>query len=283
MKIFLTVIRYMLTIVLTISILIISFIAIASSTILKKQYMLSKLEETNYYNSIYEEIKSNFEKYIDQSGLDEVVLNDIVTEEKARNDINLIIENIYDGTNKKIDVTEIKTNLTNNIEKSVENPKLLVTQKQSIDTFVDIICKEYISTMTHTQYEQNIHNYYTKILEYIHLGKQILLVSIIASVILMLVLSYKRFYKGITYIGVSFISSGIFNIILNIFINTRIKIDTITILNKSLSNTLHVILNDLVNKIMVYGGITLAVGIIIIILGNLLDSIKYKDNKHKRN
>ena len=69
MKVFLTIIRYILIVILAVSILGISFISIASSTILDKNYALSKLEETNYYSGIYEEIKNNFEKYIYQSGL----------------------------------------------------------------------------------------------------------------------------------------------------------------------------------------------------------------------
>ena len=71
---------------------------IAFSTILDKEYIIKKLEETNFYSETYKLVESSFENYIDQSGLEEVVLKNICTEDKVKRDINIILSNIYNGT-----------------------------------------------------------------------------------------------------------------------------------------------------------------------------------------
>ena len=100
-------IRYVLSALLTISLIILVLVSLISSTILNEKYVLNKLEETNYYSNIYETVKSNFENYIYQSGLDENVLNDIVSQEKVKEDTKSIISHIYNGLEEKIDAEKI--------------------------------------------------------------------------------------------------------------------------------------------------------------------------------
>ena len=276
MKVLNAIIRYFLVIILTVSIILIAFVNIASSTILNKEYVLSKLDETDYYKGIYQEVQSNFENYVGQSGLDEDIMNGILSEEKVKSDVDLIISNIYDGTNKTIDVNELKTNLNNKIEESIGNQRLSSVQRNSIDTFVNTICDEYTKTMTHTKYEQDINNAYVKVLKYVQMAKQALLIAIIVVVILILAISIKHIYKGITSLGIALTSSGAFLITTIIFIKSQIKINTITILNDTISNSLRTIINSIVGNITSCGCILLVVGIILIILGNLLNNKKYK-------
>lgn len=281
MKIIGTIIRYILVIVLTIALMLISFISISSSTILNKEYILAKLDETEYYKGIYQEVQSNFENYVGQSGLDEDIMNGILTEEKVKEDVNLIINNIYDGTNQTIDVTELRTNLNNKIEESIDNPRVLATQKNSIDTFVNTICDEYTKTMTHTKYEQDINNMYVKVLKYLEMAKKALIITIAISVLLICVICCKQIFKGIASLGIAGASSGIFYIIANIYINSQININTITILNDTVSNSLRTVINDIVGRVASCGYISLAVGIVLIILGNLFNAKKGHANKEK--
>ena len=62
MKIAKNVLRYIIAIILSVSIIALILIKIASSTVLNKNYILQKLESTSYYSKIYEEAKENFEK-----------------------------------------------------------------------------------------------------------------------------------------------------------------------------------------------------------------------------
>ena len=81
-----TIVRYIISIILTIVLTAWIIINIASSTILDEQYVLDKFEETDYYSKIYTMAESNFENYIHQSGLDEEVLQGLITEEQLEND-----------------------------------------------------------------------------------------------------------------------------------------------------------------------------------------------------
>ena len=62
--------QYIIATILALAILALVIINIFSSSVLSKEYILSKLQSQNYYDKIYEETESNFENYIHQSGLD---------------------------------------------------------------------------------------------------------------------------------------------------------------------------------------------------------------------
>ena len=155
MKILKTIIKYILTIIFTVLLILYILINLASSTVLNENYVLSKLEQTDYYNKIYEYVKSNYENYVYQSGLEENVLNNIITKEKVEKDTKIIIGNIYDVLDEKIQTQEIKDNLNKNIKNEMGDIVLNTTQKKSIDTFVEKICDEYTSTISHFNYEKD--------------------------------------------------------------------------------------------------------------------------------
>ena len=107
-----TFINYILSIILALTIILFYFINLASSTILSEQYILSKLDEHDYYNKIHEQIKSNFENYIHQSGLEEDVLDNIITKEKVKKDTHIILGSIYDGLNQEVLLTIYVMNIS---------------------------------------------------------------------------------------------------------------------------------------------------------------------------
>lgn len=283
MKLVKTIIKYMITIIIAISMILFLIINLASSTILNKNYILSKLEETNYYNKIYEEVKSNFENYIHQSGLEESVLEDIISKEKVKKDTELIISNLYDGLEEKIDTQEIKDNLNKNIEETLGNAKLVVTQRNAIDALIEKICDEYTTTISHYEYEKQINDVYLKVMKYLEMAKKIILVIIAISIILLVFLNRRRIYKAFSLLGVSLATTGIFFIIVNIFINMKIKVQTILILNDAISDTLRNILTELLNSINGYGYIMLGVGLVFIIVSNLIHNmLKHGDEIYEK-
>lgn len=274
MRIAKTIIKYIVTIILAIAMIAYFFISLVSSTILSEQYILSKLDETNYYNKIYEYVKSNFENYIYQSGLEETVLEDVVSKEKIRKDTGIIISNLYDGLNQKIDTQEIRDNLNKNIKETLEDQAMTVTQQNAIDTFIDHICNEYTDTMSHFSFEQQVNQAYQKVIKYMDLSKKVLLITIGLAILLLLVLNLKRIYKFVSLVGVSLTTTGAFLTIVNLFVNIKIKIQTITILNDAVSDTLRNVLTSMLNMVMKNGYILLISGVLLIIVSNLIHNIK---------
>lgn len=283
MKVIINIIKYIAIILLTCAIIGLLIINIVSSTILSKQYVLSKLKETNYYEEIKKEIESSFENYIGQSGLDEDVIIDIVSLEKIKEDTNIIITNIYDGTNKTVDTTEIETNLKNNIETSLENRKLTITQQKAIDEYISKIASQYKQTMSHTKYENDINQTIKKVNKYIEIAKKVAIIAIAVLILLIFILNYKKLIRGISQIGIALLSSGIFYVILKTYIDLKIKVSNIVILNDAISNAVRTVINDILLKIVQNGIILICCGIVIILVGNIIINInKTKERKEQR-
>lgn len=283
MRIIKKIIKIIFSAILTISILSYILINLLSSTILKESYILSKLDQANFYQKVYEEVNSNFEKYIYQSGFDENVLNNVITEEKVKEDFKIIIDNIYNGTNQDINTETIKTNLTNNINSQL-GANISKIQQNSIDSFVDTILNEYTQTILHTQYENKINKAYTQINKYINLANKALLIIMAVLIILLILLNLKRLYRGVSYIGISMLSSGILLCIADIFIKMKVDIKNIVILNDTISKIIINVITELLANILKDGIILLVSGIVLIIIANLRRAYKkYKYEQSKYN
>ena len=283
MRIIKKIIKIIFSAILTISILLYILINLLSSTILKESYVLSKLDQANFYQKVYEEVNSNFEKYIYQSGFDENVLNNVITEEKVKEDFKIIIDNIYNGTNQDINTETIKTNLTNNINSQL-GANISKIEQNSIDSFVDTILNEYTQTILHTQYENKINKAYTQINKYINLANKALLIIMAVLIILLILLNLKRLYRGVSYIGISMLSSGILLCVADIFIKMKVDIKNIVILNDTISKIIINVITELLANILKDGIILLVSGIVLIIIANLRRAYKkYKYEQSKYN
>lgn len=283
MRIIKKIIKIIFSAILTISILLYILINLLSSTILKESYVLSKLDQANFYKKVYEEVNSNFEKYIYQSGFDENILENVITEEKVKEDFKIIIDNIYNGTSQDINTETIKTNLTNNINNQLDT-NISKIEQNSIDSFVDTILDEYTQTILHTQYESKINKAYTKINKYIDLANKALLIIMAVLIILLILLNFKRLYRGVSYIGISMLSSGILLCVANIFIKMKVDIKNIVILNDTISKIIINVITELLANILKNGIILLILGIVLIIMANLRRAYKkYKYEQSKYN
>ena len=263
MKVLTKTIKFILVTILTICLISIGIISIVSSTILDKTYITEKMEETNFYKETYELVKSNFEKYIYQSGLDEEVLENICTEEKLQKDINTIISNIYDGTDEKINTTEIETNLNANIDKlGIKNSK----NQKAIEQFVKHICDEYTETIIHTKYESQINAQYQKVISLLTKIHNVIMIILIIDAILLIIMNIKTASKIIQDLGIALFSSSIFKLSVCFIIMSKVNIEGIKILNDIFSKTLVTIITDVLTKIMSLGIGALLIAIILIII-----------------
>lgn len=277
------IIKAVLVIILTIVIIGIVVVKIASSTILDKAYIINSLQANNYYNNVYEELKSNFENYIGPSGLDENILNDICTAEDIKKDTEIIINNIYEGTEKKVNTNEITKRVKEKINKAVSEKESIITSKMqaSINKYSEVIAEEYINTISHTEYEETLNDIYIKVSIIMELAQKVLFTCLVVTVVLLVVLNIKTIYNIASNIGIALFSSGAFFIISNYRINSKIKIEHIKILNNSISNILQKIILDILGKVNQTGWIIITIGAILIIIGSIFKIIKTEENSEK--
>ena len=280
MKVLINLLKFVSITVLTICMVALGFISIASSTVLDKNYIIQKLEETDFYSETYKLVESNFENYIYQSGLDEEVLENICTEEKVKKDINIMLSNIYDGTEQKIDTTEIADNLNQNIEQSgIKNSQ----NENAIKQFVEHICDEYTNTLVHTKYETRINDMYQKVIENLNEIYRVILTIFVLDIIVILVINKKAISKDIQYFGIALFATAFFEFSIWQIINSKIDINGIKIFNEVFSKSIVTIIQEIVNQIASLALGIMVIGIIFISIYVTRVIMKASKNKDKVN
>ena len=276
MEILKNLLKFIFIAILTICMISIGMISIVFSTIFSKDYIMQKLEETNFYSGIYELVKSNFENYIYQSGLDEEVLDDICTEEKIKQDIQIMLSNIYNGTNQKIDTTEIANKLNCNIEKlGVKNRQ----NENAIQQFVTHICDEYTNTLIHTKYENKINEIYKKGTEILNKIYEFILVVFVIDIIAIIIINNKKISKDIQHIGIALLATSIFELSVWQIINLKVDIHGIKIFNDVFSKSVVVIIENTLGQVASLALGTIVIGAIFIIIYAARET--YKSLKQK--
>lgn len=271
MKIVINILKFIIMLILVVCILFFGIKNIVLSTIMDKDYVLNKLEETNFYSGTYELVESGFENYIAQSGLEEEVLNNICTEEKIKNDIGIIINNIYNGTNEEIDTTEIANNLNANIDKlDVRTSQ----NKSALDKFVQQICTEYKNTILNTKYENTINEILNKTTNLLEKLQTIVTIVTIISVICLILLNIKNISKLVGNIGTVLLSSSVTILVAINLINANINISAIKLFNNVFSSSIVTILQDILSKVNKFGIIILITSIVVILINAIINFVK---------
>ena len=276
MKVLNYILTFILTLIITVLICLIFVANLLNSTILSKNYILSKFDETDYYNKIYEYVESNFEKYLNQSGLDEEVLKNLITVEVIKTDTEKILGNIYDNAQETVNIDTIEQNLRNNIDKYLSDNNL-DAKSEDIDAFVQTIGTEYLNSISHNKYEQKIYDGYSKILEFANKVKKLSIIAIIISIILLAIVNLRKIYNFFAKIGVSMFASGLFLLFVKFYINAKIDVRNLLILNDAISYTLRNIASELLGKFTKNGVIFTIIGLVVILISSYINSILKKD------
>ena len=257
------------------------FTNLTCSKILNENYVLKELENTGYYDKIKEKVESDFENYVAQSGLDEDVMKNIISDKKIKNDTETIIKNIYTGTNTQLDTTEIEENLKKNIQESLKNTKINATGQKAIDEYINKIALQYKETMCHTKYEDTKNKTLTKVKKYAEMAKKISLGTLIVLIIIIIITNIKKIQNTLSQIGIILTSSGILYFILDIMLQSNIKIANIFIFNNAISDVIKDIFIDILTNIKNNGILLILIGIICIMIANIASINKKETKKNK--
>lgn len=265
-------------IVMTIIVLCLTYIGIkniACSTIFNKEYVIKKLDETNFYSETYKLVESNFENYIGQSGLEEDVIKNICTEDKVRKDINIILSNIYNGTKEEIDTSEIANKLNSNIdEQNVRTAK----NSEAINEFVEHICQSYKDTIISTKYDATINNQYEKIIQKLGKIETIIIIVLIISIIIVIVLNIKDLLKILLNLQTISLATAIMQFAITITINKNVNISGIKVFNEAFSMSIVTIIQDIFGKINKFGIILLIIYVIFVIIYSIVEKCTKSNN-----
>lgn len=187
-----------------------------------------------------------------------------------------MLSNIYEGTNQKIDTTDIANNLNTNIEKSgIKNSQ----NENSIKQFVAHICEEYTNTLVHTKYENKINDIYNKALETVNNIFENAIMIFAIDLIAIIIINNKKISKNIQHIGIALVATSIFELSIWQIIISKIDINGIRIFNEVFSNSVVTIIKDMIKQIVSLSLGTMFIGIIFTCVYTLVVSIKTSNNK----
>ena len=275
------VISYILSFILVLMLLSLCLLAILKSTILNEEYLISKLEEANYYERMNGEIIEQFKNYTIQSGLSDDVLENLFTEDKLKQDINNVINSIYTGEALEISTSEIRENLKENILAEVEKEgKTVDFEDEAMVEYLKAIESAYESQVSYsTSTINSIGSTFEKIISLAKTAQTILVTVIVVVAILLIAINIKVIF-GLNYIAISGMASGLFILVSRIMLEHSTDLKNIMVINQATSNVIQLIINDVLTKITIIGVILLVIGLVFSVIYNLLHK-KYHDETEK--
>lgn len=273
------IIVYIVNFFLTVSILALVCLLILSSTILNKQYMISKLNENNYYDRTNYDIQDTFRNYIMQSGLEESILDGLYDDNKLNNDINSVADAIYDDKDLDIETDTIRNTLNNRIDVALKDNHRVPdnSDKESIKEFVDTIVDVYAEGVAYSQDTVNkIGDTLAKVLSFVQKAKVVIIVAIIAIAIIIIVIN-NNIQESIRAFSSAVLSCGIIFILLKLLIGKRLHY--ILIFNNTFSDTLINISEAVVNTVLTTGIVMIIFGLVGIVIGSITMKVHTKGMK----
>ena len=245
------VISYILSFSLSIFLIALMCLFIASNTILNKDFLLKQIQENDYYNLIDINIQSEIEGYIKQSGFDKEVFEELYSKEHLKEDIDSIIISLYNGEKTSLNEKVLEDNLRNKIDLYLQTNNITLKQNEQkkVDEFVQKIVDIYVNEVSHPVYLETISKVIIKVEKIIPVVQKSIYGAVIITSILIIVMNIKQVVEGIRYIAISMLSASLFIFCVILLFKNKINIDNILILNSTFSllviNILKIIIKNL--------------------------------------
>lgn len=275
MKIIRKIISYILAIILVTLMSATIILSIVNAVVFSKPNVKKQMQKVDYYTEINNIIKESANNYIMQSGFDESIMDNVISKEKINNDIDKVINAIYEGEEVEISTDEIKTSLDKNVQQYIaqNNYKVDAQTQKDIEKFEDKIESIYANSITYSK------STIKKVVKYFKMVKRMTRVALIASLILLIIFAIITYKTNRATFGISLLATGIICIFIKCYSSINIAVNNILMVNKTFSNLMINIINQVIQYVFI-GGIILAVlGIaLIIIFERKSANEKYEEN-----
>ena len=278
MKKYKKIISYILAFLLSLCIISAIILGYISSSILNGVNVRKAMRDTNYYYNIYSIIKDSANDYVMQSGFDEKVLDNVITDVQVQSDLNRVVDGLYNNQTIEVKTDEIRKTLQGNIQKQIEEKgesNLSAETKANIKGFEDSVINAYTTNLYYSQDTIN------QLSQYVQKTRKIFNSIIIALCVVIAILVAIIFKINEPAINVGLVISGLFFIVIKTYSLVNIAINNILILNWAFSRTLVYILNNLLQKIFITGIVLVIFGICGIVLTECMKRRKVKKIKHE--
>lgn len=246
---------YILLILLCLNLLILSLLLPLKYTLFNESYMKQELIKQNYDTKVYEEIKTQMNQYLIQSGLDESVFDNIITKEKVKEDIDNNLTFLYENKECHIDTTSITNQLEANIENYLALQNIEVKDMASLNAFVKQIGSIY-------EEELNLYGSFPKLQKVMFpLTKVINVIMIINILIILVTLILIKIILKKKVGSVPFLAVGGLLFLIENYVLNHVDIAHLLIIDKNFSSFLSNFLQQYFNNLTMLSYLFLGIGI----------------------
>lgn len=262
MKIVRKIISYILSVIVVTLMSVTIILAMINNVIFSKSNVKKHMNKVDYYTEISNIIKDSANNYIMQSGFDESIMDSVIPKEKINNDIDKVIDAIYEGKEIDISTEEIRANLDKNVQQYIQqnNYKVDDQTQKDIVKFEDKIESIYENSITYSK------NAVKQVVSYFKMAKRITRLALIAVSILLIIFAFITYKINKASFGISLLATGIICIFIKCYSVLNIAVNNILMINKTFSNLMINLINQVVQYIFISGIILTVLGIVFIII-----------------
>ena len=243
---------------------------IAKFTILNKNYVNRTLEKYDYYEKVNKEINEEMELQLLSSGFTNEILENVYTKDEIFEDINLFIDNAYQGKLIKFDKSNVRQNIEVNIDNYFKKTKLTVINKQDLSNFVSDLVLIYENEIGLYHLADSIVIKISKIEKIVNISIIVVCILLVSCILIFLLYIKTKIFNSIL------ISSGLIILFIRLFVFEKIDVDYLLIITENFSEILRNLLNNFIDISLIISLILIIIGIFTLIYESMCKPKKKK-------
>lgn len=248
-------------------------ITIILFTIFNQNFMAQQLNETNYYEKLYTNIKLEMSYYVTQSGLSDDILNNIFDKELLRRTTEKMLDNFYNNKDNTINKTSIEENLMNNINEELKDYKLTEEDKTSINKFITQMSSTYETEISYSNILNKYHNSFNRIYH--------ILVALDILCITLFIINYfiTRYTLKERNIIISLLTTATLITIIHLYLSNTLDLGHLEFYNDIISNLINYTYQSIMSIFNIVSTIYLVISLSLILYTTKYtkELLKYKD------
>ena len=248
-------------------------ITIILFTIFNQNFMAQQLNETNYYEKLYTNIKLEMSYYVTQSGLSDDILNNIFDKELLRRTTEKMLDNFYNNKDNTINKTSIEENLMNNINEELKDYKLTEEDKTSIDKFITQMSSTYEAEISYSNILNKYHNSFNRIYH--------ILVALDILCIALFIINYfiTRYTLKERNIIISLLTTATLITIIHLYLSNTLDLGHLEFYNDIISNLINYTYQSIMSIFNIVSTLYLVISLSLILYATKYtkELLKYKD------
>ena len=248
-------------------------ITIILFTIFNQNFMAQQLNETNYYEKLYDNIKLEMSYYVTQSGLSDDILNNIFDKELLRRTTEKMLDNFYNNKDNTINKTSVEENLMNNINEELKDYKLTEEDKTSINKFITQMSSTYETEISYSNILNKYHNSFNRIYH--------ILVALDILCIALFIINYfiTRYTLKERNIIISLLTTTILITIIHLYLSNTLDLGHLEFYNDIISNLINYTYQSIMSIFNIVSTIYLVISLSLILYATKYtkELLKYKD------